>query len=64
MNPLLRRLLLILCGIAIAISFLSFFSAKDPSEKPQATSNIQLKTNINTIDTMNTNKLIELEKLV
>ncbi len=63
MNPLVRRLLLILCGIAIAISFLSFFSAKDPSEKPQATSSIQLKTNINIIDTMNTNNLTELEKL-
>lgn len=33
MNSLLRRLLLIILGILIAFSVLSFFSAKSPQEK-------------------------------
>lgn len=37
MNPIVRRILLILFGIAIAFSFMSFFSAKDtPAEEKAA----------------------------
>lgn len=37
MNPVVRGILLILFGIAIAFSFLSFFSAKDAPTEEKAT---------------------------
>ncbi len=38
MNPIVRGILLILFGIAIAFSFMSFFSAKDTPTEEKATS--------------------------
>lgn len=43
MNPVVRGILLILFGIAIAFSFLSFFSAKDVPAEEKATSAVNSK---------------------
>lgn len=43
MSPVVRGILLILFGIAIAFSFLSFFSAKDVPAEEKATSAVNSK---------------------
>lgn len=43
MNPVVRGILLILFGIAIAFSFLSFFSAKDVPAEEKVTSAVNSK---------------------